>query len=437
MAVLKPSYEPVERGIQKVTRHYTDKPDVVTHRIKYADDKGNIHFKTVRSHRIKDARDALALARASVGRGEHIGPKAGRIRFKEVADQWYAVREGDWKERTARSVRWTIDKKLAALHDMRMCDVDYDAVTKFKKDELSRRDDGRKAAPSSIKRSLWVLNAICEHARKRKLIVTNPCQDLPKIKRDKGGRPKATMPDTEEVERLIIELARPTPARLDKRGRRLQERPADPRWPLLVETAAYTGLRAGELAGLKVRDLDFASGTIGVERTIITVCGSDIEREEARLREDTPKSEAGLRTVKHIDPAVMDRLQVHCRGMRRGDYVFGYVDANGRSRPMHHGNVYRRFIKPAADELGIEMTFHGLRHHSASLWISIGLNPVEVAANLGHHSAAFTYKTYAHQFKAQAPDRGDLVAERRAAARGETEVATGNVTRLRKGGAPF
>lgn len=103
MAVLKPSYEHVERGIQKVTRHYTDRPDVVSFRIKYADAKGKIHFKTIQSHRIKDARDALAEARASVRGGKHVDAKDGQARFLDVAEQWFAVKEADWKQRTAQS----------------------------------------------------------------------------------------------------------------------------------------------------------------------------------------------------------------------------------------------------------------------------------------------------------------------------------------------
>lgn len=73
------------------------------------------------------------------------------------------------------------------------------------------------------------------------------------------------------------------------------------------------------------------------------------------------------------------------------------------------------------------MTFHGLRHHYASLLIDLGLSPVEVAAQLGHESAAFTLRTYAHLFKKDTTDVGDAISRRRAAAR----VAGEQVTPLR------
>lgn len=305
---------------------------------------------------------------------------------------------------------------MKPLHDVRISDLDYDQVARFRASLSRPKANGDRPAPSSIKRTMQVLSQICDYARKRRLIVENPCQDLDVIK---SRKPKMTMPSTEDVERLIARLSLPTPPREDSRGRQLQERPVDPRWPLLVETAAYTGLRAGELAGLQARDLNFFSNAIEVKRTVVTVKGG--------LRLDTPKSEAGNRTVSGIDPDLMKRLQAHCSALGPRDFVFGSRDENGKPRPMHHGNVYRRVIKPAADELGIEMTFHGLRHHYASLLIDLGLSPVEVAAQLGHESAAFTLRTYAHLFQKDTRDVGDAIAQRRAAARGEDS----NVTRIR------
>lgn len=417
------TYEAVERGIQKVTRTYDDGRVVITFKIKYADAKHKIHSKTIQSHKIKDARDALAEARASVSEGKHVDAKDGRTLFLTVANQWFDVKESDWKHSTARNARWTIDTRLAPLHDVRMSDLDYDTVVRFRGTLSKTKDDGDRPAPASIKRTMQILSQICEYARKRRLIVENPCRDLDKIKQRK---PALKMPTPEDVERLIARLSLTTPAREDSWGRKLKERPADPRWPLLVEVAAYTGLRAGELAGLQVRDLNVLGRSITVARTIVYVPGKG-------LHPDTPKSEAGTRTVTGIDAAVMKHLQALCDGRGKKDYVFGDRDEEGKPRPMHVANAYRRVIKPAAEALAIDMTFHGLRHHYASLLIDLGLSPVEVAAQLGHESAAFTLKTYAHLFKKDMTDVGDKIAERRAQARGEDT----NVTPLRKKSKPF
>jgi len=68
--------------------------------------------------------------------------------------------------------------------------------------------------------------------------------------------------------------------------------------------------------------------------------------------------------------------------------------------------------------LGLDIRFHALRHFNASLLIDAGLTPVEVAARLGHSSPAFTLNTYAHLFKKESTGLGDLIAQRRAQARG-------------------
>lgn len=423
MARGKPDYEAVERGIQKITRAYPDGRVVIKYRIKYANQRGIVEYRTIDSHRIKDARDALAEARAAVKNKRHVAIQDGRVRFLDVASQWLDVKEPDWKPRTYHSCRWTVESKLAPLHDIRMNDLTYDRVSKFRAKLKRPNKRGDRPAPSSIKRTMWVLHAICEHARKRRLIIENPCADLDK---DKGGKPVLKMPSTEDVERLITHLARPLPERQDSKGRTLKTRPADPRYALLVETAAYTGLRAGELAGLQVRDLNFFNRSISVSRTVIALPGEG-------LLLDTPKSEAGTRTVPGLDVELLARLRAHCANLSPRDYVFGSRDTDGNARPLHHGNFYRRIVRPAAEQLGITMTFHGLRHHYASLLIDLGLSPVEVAAQLGHESAAFTLRTYAHLFHRESTDMGDAIGQRRAAARGQD----GTVTALRPRKAPF
>lgn len=302
----------------------------------------------------------------------------------------------------------------------------YDVVSRFRSQLSRSKGNGDRPAPASIKRTMQVLSQICDYARKRTLLVDNPCTDLDTIK---GRKPAKKMPSTEDVERLISHLAQPLPERQDAKGRTLKARPADPRYALLVETAAYTGLRAGELAGLQKRDVNFFSRRISVSRTVIALPGEG-------LRLDSPKSEAGSRTATGLDADLLARLRTHCADLSPRDYVFGSRGPDSNSRPLHHGNFYRRIVKPAAEELGITMTFHGLRHHYASLLIDLGLSPVEVAAQLGHESAAFTLRTYAHLFQKDTTDVGDLIAERRAAARGQ-DAKVARLSRKREGRMPF
>lgn len=387
-------HERIERGLTKVVRTYEDGQTTEKFQYRYTNSEG---AQVSGNERTKaKARSALARARTAVADGTDASATGARTTFKEVADLWLQG-QTHMKARTERSCRWTIDSKLAPLHGVRMKNLTYAKVKDFRT-QLAL--DG--LAPSSQQRTMWVLKAICEEARRRKLINANPCDDLPKIRTRKRT---IAIPTQAEVEALIDRLSFPTDD--DPKGWH------EARWALLVETAAYSGLRAGELAGLRVSDFNSVKRSLSVERTIVDVAGE--------LRLDTPKSDKGTRVVSDLDPGLCERLSERSGGLASRDYVFGDRDTTDRSRPLNHGNFYRRVFKKACAELGIEMRFHDLRHFHASLLIDAGLSPVEVAHRLGHANASFTLDTYSHLFKKESNGLGDLIAAKRAEARGDAD----------------
>ena len=71
--------------------------------------------------------------------------------------------------------------------------------------------------------------------------------------------------------------------------------------------------------------------------------------------------------------------------------------ASMRGTPLAYGNVYRRQLKPAAEEADVSWCgFHSFRHTCASMLIAEGRNIVQVSRWLGHHSPAFTLQRYGH-----------------------------------------
>ncbi len=145
------------------------------------------------------------------------------------------------------------------------------------------------------------------------------------------------LPEPDDVERLISHLSS-LPSRQD----------TGPRWSLLVETAAFSGLRAGELAGLaglRVRDLQPGQRALHVARALPT--GS--------TEETVPKTDAGIRTVDDLDSGMSFRLSAHATNLRPDDFLFGWLDHDGVSRPYRHENFYRRTFKPACRHLGLEI----------------------------------------------------------------------------------
>ena len=74
--------------------------------------------------------------------------------------------------------------------------------------------------------------------------------------------------------------------------------------------------------------------------------------------------------------------------------------ASRTGTPLGHRNLTRRGFEPARDEAGlpVSVTFHDLRHAAASRLVAGGLDPVTVAAVLGHEDATVTLRVYAHRW---------------------------------------
>lgn len=332
--------------------------------------------------------------------GNHVDPGSADTKFLKVAEDWIASHP-DWKERTRRTNEWTVNTKLVGLHDKRIKQLTTDVVLSFRTEMLTTPTSrGTRPAAASVKRTMGVVYAICEHARLRRHIAVNPCADLPAMRSDPSD---VIVPTMKEVEHLIARLASPSK----------DDRPSahDARWPMLVEVAAWTGLRAGELAGLKKADLDFDAGTLVVRRTIIDTTGG--------LREDTPKTTNSRRTIL-LGNQLARRLRDFTRGKKRGDYVFGRD-----GKPLRHNQFHGRVFRPAVDEMGLSITFHDLRHFHASILIADGWSLLEVSRRLGHADASITEKRYAHLFRLRESTDDERIDALRDRASGKEPKHTG------------
>lgn len=153
----------------------------------------------------------------------------------------------------------------------------------------------------------------------------------------------------------------------------------------LYATAVYTGMREGELAGLRWEDID-------LERRLITVQRSF----------DGPTKAEDVRYVPVLDPLlpVLRRWRLRCPG----EIVFPNRDGNMHGEAARvFQEVLRRVLRAAGfPETPREgrrprpyVTFHGLRHSFASLWMMKGGDLFKLQKILGHKSVQMTMR-YAH-----------------------------------------
>jgi integrase len=157
---------------------------------------------------------------------------------------------------------------------------------------------------------------------------------------------------------------------------------------LLVLVLSYTGLRWGEAAGLRVKDLDMLRRRINVTENAVEV-GSQIEV-------GTPKSHK--RRSVPFPAALAIPLARACEGRTPNDLVFPGADGEYMRR-TRVSDGSRSWFKTALSTAGLPaMTLHDLRHTAASLAVSSGANVKAVQRMLGHASAAMTLDVYSDLF---------------------------------------
>jgi integrase len=164
----------------------------------------------------------------------------------------------------------------------------------------------------------------------------------------------------------------------------------------LYVLAITTGLRQGELFGLKWEDVDLAAGRLSVRRTLTTPKGG--------RRLGPPKRSKSRRSVKLTARAV-EALRVHReRQLKEREKLaelwqdHAFIFATQVGTPLNRHNYFRRCFKPMLQKAGLPHTvrFHDLRHTCATLLLSKNVNPKVVQELLGHANISQTMDTYSH-----------------------------------------
>lgn len=144
---------------------------------------------------------------------------------------------------------------------------------------------------------------------------------------------------------------------------------------------AETGIRGGEICGLRVADLDLENGVIHVHQSVW------------RGQIQTVKSRKGNRRFP-ISPELVEHLRSHLRGWRPNSLGLLFATANGT--PWDHSLVRKRKFHPLLKKLGIpQCGFHAFRHGNATLLDQIGA-PMAVRLNRLGHAEAGTTMGYTH-----------------------------------------
>lgn len=312
-------------------------------------------FKTKR-----EAEDYLASVQVSKLRGEWVDPTRSRVTIAEWAERWYEA-QLQLKATTLSNYRYTLDNQIVPKWGrVRLPDVGHADVQAWVTSLSATK------APSTVRQIYLVLAGVMKYAVRDGRLSRNPCDDiqLPRIvKRRRGylshGQVRDLAAECGEYGDIVLFLA-------------------------------YTGLRWGEMAALKVGRVDMLRRRIDVAEAVSPARG--------QLVWSTPKSHSS-RSVPFPD-FLSAPLSRRCAGRMRDELVFVGPDGG----VLRSGNFRRRQFAEAVARMKERdpgfphMAPHDLRHTAASLAVSAGANVKAVQRMLGHASAAMTLDVYADLF---------------------------------------
>jgi integrase len=337
----------------------------------------------------RDAQNALTLALADLQSGAFIKPQ--KLTVAAYLDDWLATMS-------------TVGRRATTLHGYRrhlaahvipaIGDCQLQSLTALDLDRLyahllvnGRRDGTRGLSMRTVRYIHSILRKALSDAERKGIVVRNVAV-------------LASPPSTSSTRAPEMRVWTPAQTRefLDLAFDNTATKP----YAVLFRLAATTGMRRGELCGLRWSDTDLDNGRLSIRRQLTTagerVVAQDVKTNRARRVIDIDdETVSKLRT--HRTEQLERRLAVG-HAWHHTDLVFCGADGS----QLHPNTVSQSFDRLIARSHLPRIRFHDLRHGHASHLLAAGVNAKVVSERLGHASVAFTLDTYAHVMPGQQRD---------------------------------
>lgn len=325
-----------------------------------------------------DAEAWLAKQRTTMSDGTWRNPDLGNITFEALVDQWRA-QSGHLTPKTMAGYesvlgKWIIPKSpkpgQPTLTGRKIGSVRRSDIRKI----LAYMEQESNAAASTRRHALNACKTVFRVAIEDDLLVSSPATG---IKIERVAKQEQTFLTPDEIEAVADAIAEP--------------------YGTLVRFAAYTGMRAGEIAGLRVGRVDLMRGVVDVRDAFTEVSGALVLGDtKSHQRRSVP-----------IPRFLCDELAVYLarEGVAADPSAFVFRSPTKvpqrvpeNRKPLRHSNFYRRMFKPAVEaaDIGRPVRFHDLRHTCAALLIAQGAHPRALMERLGHASVTTSLDTYGH-----------------------------------------
>jgi len=301
-------------------------------------------------------------------------------RFGRYAWSWYEMCKADWKpayrKRVAHNLRGHI---VPFLGDYPMDQIDERALRQFRQALLhTTRPDGRRQFSNSRITNLMAHISAIMNLAERELGIDNPSKYLPLLPDDRKDPQPLTVDQVHAFLRAI-----------------------DPRMRLYFEVRFYTGLRTGEVNGLRLRDLDLPRNRLRIRVALtdgmLQMLKTRRSRRNIQLSSRLGKALADYVAERH-GPAMLALLQGGVPEQPEGfeHPLDALLFTDGAGQPLDPSQVSKDFWLPTLKRLGLERRrVYETRHTAAVLHLAAGENPLFVSRLLGHADSGMLFTVYA------------------------------------------
>lgn len=316
----------------------------------------------------KEAQEALNSLVYEVNKGSYIINKDST--FEEYAWEWFRNKKHRLRPTTAEQYETKIRKWLIPM------------IGNVKLQELTPMHGTRMVhqllehmKPSTASKNFFIANYILNDAVKFELISKNPFRHIPRPKEDDNEINTWSFEDIKKITNIRTE--------------------EDKFYVNVIKMAVFTGMRKGEILGLRRQDVNFEEMKIYVRQSVS-------ETKETSVKIGALKTKTSKRQLaidKNIAFIIKDQIKRNNefklffgQAYQDNDLIFCKEDGSP-FRPSSINRPFSRIIKKTGVPV---IRFHDLRHTHATLMLELGINPKMVADRLGHSTVKITLDTYTH-----------------------------------------
>jgi integrase len=328
-----------------------------------------------------EARDWLHVTRAQLQDGLTLSGAQKTV--KEFLLEWLSAYESSVRPKTFQQYDQIVNQHIIPLlGKIKLKDIRPDQIQVFYNSKVKSGTSAR-----TVLMIHAVLHRAFNQALKWGLIGRNPAHTVnrPKIKR----KEMKTLTDMEV--RIFLLACK------------------DNRYEVLYWLAISTGLRQGELLGLKWSDVDWNNRRLHVQR--------QLQRLPEGLVFTEPKSASGRRVIS-LGQVTIEKLREYLTQLQLEKKIMeahweenDLILPSTRGTPLDPRNLLRNF-KALLKKAGLpDIRFHDLRHTAATLMLQQGTHPKVVQERLGHSDISLTLNTYSHVLPAMQEEAAEKMDE--------------------------